>query len=282
MHAKPSLRVVPETAAGVCPLVRWAGGKRWFVKEYGDDMFHRVIQRGGRYIEPFLGGGAMALHLGLACMTLGDIEDELMVMYQAVRDDAEGLITLLSLMNEFPIEPKTYYAVRDAHPRTDLETAARMLYLNSFCWNGVYRKNKAGVFNVPFGDGKGSLPKPDHVRAASRALRGSRFYAGCDAIHLIDEAKDGDTIYADPPYDGTYSSYSAAGFDHRDQINLAKSLKRAWDCGVEIYAHNSDTELVRDLYSWAELVPMPERRAINSDSKARGKVPCVLIVGDQG
>lgn len=271
------LRVVPPTPARIDPLLKWAGGKRWFVREFGDDMFKRVLERGGRYIEPFLGGGAMALHLGIQGMILGDIEEELIITYLVIRDFPDELSVLLELLESTGTNKENYYQVRAKQPGSPVEAAARLIYLNKLCYNGLYRKNRSGVFNVPFG-GSRPLPSRDRIHEVSTALTGAEIRC-CTAIELIDRARENDILYVDPPYHGTFSDYTSRGFSEDDHKELAEALLRAHQRGTEVYAHNSATQLIKNLYSWAEILIMGERRNVNSKGQGRGKVDCVLIAG---
>jgi len=273
----PSLRVVPPSPAGVKPFLRWAGGKRWFVKEYGDDLFEHVCKRGGKYIEPFLGGASMALHLGLQGMVLGDVEDDLITLYTTVRDEPELLIAMLGLLADFGTSKRAYHHVRDLEPRTSIERAAKVVYLNRLCFNGLYRKNRSGGFNVPYGGKEKELPSAERILEVSKALAGSELHRA-DFGKLIERAGVHDTLYVDPPYDLTFGDYSSDGFPTAYQERLALQLQAARARGADIFAHNADTPLIRKLYHWATLIPMPERRAINSDGQKRGEASCVLIV----
>ncbi len=276
---KPNLRIVPPAPAAASPLLKWAGGKRTFVKEYGDDMFTHVIENGGRYFEPFLGGAAMALHLGIGGMVLGDVEEELLVTYTIVRDDPEGLITMLDLVADGGTDKEAYYRIRAATPTTEFEEAARVIYLNKFCFNGLYRKNKDGGFNVPYGGNPGrKLPTREQIMEASQALAGTELRMG-DFEQIIEQAGNGDTLYIDPPYHGTFVDYTAHGFGDHDQERLTEALRAAVERGATFFAHNADTVMVRELYNGFDIFSMPERRMINSKGAERGEVPCVLIVG---
>jgi DNA adenine methylase len=277
----PKLRIVPDAPAGVTPLLRWAGGKRWFVKEFGDDLFARVIELGGTYFEPFLGGGAMALHLGLPDMVLGDAEEELMITYGIVARHPEEVITLLGwLVEQGGTGREGYNKVRSLNEGlSPLEIATRLIYLNRLCFNGVYRKNKRGEFNVPWGKVDKEMPSPERIREVSIALKGAELRAG-DFEAVISLAGANDLIYADPPYHQTYAGYTPRGFTDKDQERLAEALYNAHQRGAEFYAHNADTEKVRYWYGeWAEIIPTQERRNVNSDGKGREPVQCVLIAG---
>lgn len=296
MSAQPNLRVVPPSPFGAKPLLRWAGGKSWFVKEFGDDFFSHVFKRGGRYIEPFAGGAAMALHFGLqpgfglpwssgegwstaSSMILGDAEEDIAVMYSVVRDEPEALIALLGLLEEQGTDEGAYYRVRGTDASTAVERAAKVLYLNRLCFNGLYRKNVSGNFNVPYGKKEKPLHAPEQIREASQALQGAEIHP-CDFNLLLVKAHEDDTVYLDPPYDVSgHTNYTDQGFGKKDQRCLARVAKRAFERGADIFAHNADTPLIRELWGdWAKMIPMPEKRSINRDGSRRGEVPCVLMV----
>jgi len=264
------------------PLLRWAGGKRWFVKDFGDDMLAHVQKRGGTYIEPFLGGAAMALRLGLDGMLLGDIEEDLMLTYTAVRDEPLELGRILDSLRPYTTE-SAYYKIRDFKKNemnTNEELAARFIYLNRLCFNGIHRKNKKDEFNVPFGkDETRELPSEEKLFEVSRALATAELHVG-GFEKLIGRAGKGDVIYADPPYHGTFSDYASGGFSDKDHERLAEALYDARQRGAEFFCHNADTEKVRYWFGdWTEIIEMPEKRNINSKGEKRGAVPCVLIVG---
>lgn len=266
------------TPRGTEPFLKWAGGKRWFVKEYGEVIFdHLQSHATGRYIEPFLGGGSMALYLGLqGRMMLGDREQDLIMTYCTLRDEPEELCGFLTEIFEFGTDEASYYAVREMKPKGYLERAARMIYLNRLGFNGLYRKNKMGEFNVPYGKQERSMPSVEKLLDVSLALRTAALYDE-DFDVLVEQAEEGDLLYIDPPYDGTFEGYSAEGFGDDDQERLANSLFRAIQRGANLIVHNADTERIRKLYAWAEIESIEEKRAINSDGGKRGAVPCLLI-----
>ena len=292
---KPNLKIVPDEPARATPILKWCGGKAWFVEEHGDDMFEHVIKQGGRFIEPFLGGGAMALHLGLEGMILSDAEPELSTLYPMVRDDPDALIETIEELIEIGTDEDTYYKVRAVKlaELTLVEQAARTVYLNKLGYNGLFRKNASGGFNVPYGQNpKRTVFDPDIIRAASRALAGAKLprlevrkkgrvqVDGHDFAAIIVMAKEGDTVYADPPYHKAGVKYTKGGFNESDHERLATSLYYAKERGASFFAHNADTDMVRYWYEeWAEIIPMAEKRRINSKGSERGDVPCVLIVG---
>lgn len=259
----------------VKPVLKYPGSKRTFVREYGDAMREHVLKCGGRYIEPFLGGASMAFHLGLPEMVLGEVDKDLMDMYIAIRDDVEEVIEIIDSLRE-SVDEESYYAMRSIEPEDWIEGAARVLYLNKLCYNGLYRKNQKGQFNMAYNGEKRDLISAEHLRVASKVLQGAQLFWG-DFSNTTCIAQEGDVIYADPPYDGTFTGYSGKGFDETKQAELAMELECAAGQGVEFFCHNSDTSLIRKLYSEFTFIPMPEKRMINRDGKGRGKVPCVLI-----
>ena len=267
------------------PILKWAGGKSWFVREFGQDMRTHLEESGGRYLEPFLGGGAMALYLGRGSAMLGDLDEELINVYIAVRHMPGAVHGVLEDLAQFGTDEKSYRAVRDSESDDMVESAARTIYLNKLCFNGLYRKNKKGIFNVPYG-GHAKMPSLEMLLNAAAALAGARLFAA-DFETIIQEARENDTIYGDPPYYGTYSGYSSEGFGGDDHERLAEALYHAQERGASFFLHNTDTEHVRWLYEdWADIVPMEERRSISADGAARGeKAPCLLIcsreIGEQ-
>jgi len=279
---KPNLKIVPDQPARATPILKWAGGKAWFVEEYGDDMFAHVIEQGGRFIEPFVGGGAMGLYLGLDSMILSDIEPELAVLYRVLRDEPESLLAMLGLLIEMGTDDTMYYKIRETEPAglTLVEQAARTVYLNKLGYNGLFRKNASGGFNVPYcKDPNRTVFNPDIIIAASRALANTEIQC-LEFGTVIATADEGDTIYADPPYHQAGVKYNKKGFNEDDQERLAQSLYYATERGASFFAHNADTDKVRYWYGeWTEIIPMPEKRRINSKGSERGEVPCVLIVG---
>jgi DNA adenine methylase len=234
-------------------------------------------------------------------MVLGDDIPELVHFYRQVRDRPGAVAFALSGLCVNGIGEDNYYRVRAmdpwcAHNPVALApdvAAARTAFLNKLGYNGVYRVNAKGGFNVPAGDKSkgwresvverkgrdaiGSIfPNKEKWHDVSEALKGSTIYCG-DFEAVVNLSGDGDVIYADPPYDGTYNSYTTQGFSADDQARLASALVRAWRRGAAVFASNADTELVRDLYGWAEILDSTEQRTINADTGGRVPAKCVFI-----
>lgn len=258
------------------PFVKWAGGKRSLAAR----IWEQAPTDFGDYIEPFVGGGsvffAMPERTGKA--HLSDVNRELITAYRVIQDDVENLIEVLWEHTRNHHEDEGYYLqVRAQEPETPLQTAARFIYLNKTCYNGLYRVNRSGKFNVP----KGSYKNPricdaKGLRQASTALAQAEIKVG--SFESI-EPRAGDFVYCDPPYDGTFTGYVPGGFGLAEQ-ELLRYTAAGWEHrGVRVMISNSNTPLIRDLYSGPPfrirevLVP----RFINSDGKGRGSVVELLI-----
>jgi len=290
VKTEPQQLPVPGTTplapprAGCLPIVKWAGGKRWLAPIIAPGIYERLAVTKGRYIEPFLGGGAIALDLGLPGMILTDVCKPLIEMYRAVCKSPGSVSWSLQAMIDQGINEENYYKIRAANYTSRVQAAARFIYLNKLGYNGLYRENLNGGYNVPFGKssngGKRSLPSPEDLVAVAAAFSKSRIMTG-DFRTVIEEAQRGDVLYGDPPYLGTFSNYSAGGFSEDEHVALAAALRGAHERGVVVIASNSDNERVRELYSWAFVTPVSERHVIGATGARRGKKPAVLIVSDE-
>jgi len=258
------------------PFLKCAGGKRAVVPEIAKRLPDNIE---GTYWEPFLGGGAVFFSLDSRIRTaqLSDVNVELTLTYQVVRNNPDKLIELLE--EHAARHGKTYYLrVRKATGTpTSAEVAARFIYLNKTCYNGLYRVNKQGRFNVPMGDYKNpTICDADGLRAASEVLRKATVRLG-DFERV--QPNDGDFVYADPPYDGTFAGYDAHGFDAADQRRLRDAALRWHRQGAAVMVSNADTQLIRTLYGQAPFVlhEITAARNINSDVNGRGAVGELLI-----
>lgn len=261
------------------PFIKWAGGKRQLVDRLLPIVARRLT---GRYLEPFLGGGAVAVHLASdhrlrdVQIVASDVCAELVTTWRVVIDQPLVLGQLLERLAETHSE-RMYYQVRSVSPTLDLDVAARFIYLNKMGYNGLYRVNASGGFNVPLGRGRpSSIPTREALHALASKL-GRRCQVDCrDFEATIDEAQRGDVVYADPPYDGTFS-YSSK-FGDADRARLALALGRAVDRGASVVATDADTPYVRALYdSWARVELIGERRRVSCKSTERRVASCVLV-----
>jgi DNA adenine methylase len=268
--------------AGTKPILRWVGGKKWLVPLVSPGIWNALAVTGGlgRYIEPFLGGGAIALDLGLPHMQLSDACSPLIQTYRAVVSDWQRVRRTVEKMVSNvggTINKKTYYDIRNLRVSGDYEAAAKFIILNVTCFNGIYRENASGAFNVPYGDRtEKHLPGPEAYQAVAVALATSRITTE-DFRVAVDRARRDDVVYADPPYFSTFTSYTAGGFSAADQEDLARGLKRASDRGAVVLATNIDCPEVRELYAGFEIVSTAEARKVNSNTAGRGAVGCVLV-----
>jgi len=268
--------MMPAKATSV---LKWAGGKRWATALFGDVFFEYLSQRDAHYVEPFLGGASMAAYLGWHTAILGDAIEDLIDLYRAARDRPGELAGELSAYAARGVDKDTYLAVRSDRPADPLTRAARMVYLNRLSFNGLYRVNRSGKFNVPYGDQSGALPAKDRFESLGAALRGASLLHGDFVDTLEHAAQDGSPalVYVDPPYDGTFDSYTAERFSEDDQVRLAEALWEAHQRGADIVLHNSNTDLILDLYGeWMTVIPFDEKRTVAADASSRDAAPCII------
>jgi DNA adenine methylase len=243
----------------------------------------------GRYIEPFLGGGAVAADLGLPDMLLADLCEPLINAFQQVRRSPDSVLWSLRNYRRRGVDADTYYKIRAECPRGKVQRAAWFFYMNALCFNGVYRENSKGEYNVPYGVRKpgkklpGKTPMVSHSFLNKKrltpfvdAVRGAELTAS-DFRPIIKRATDGDFVFVDSPYFGVYSNYLKEGFGVADHVDLARELRAAAERGAAFIATNNDVPEVRRLYRWAHITRTGEFRRVNRDAKKRGKVACLLI-----
>jgi len=269
------------------PFLKWAGGKSQLLPQFERFYPREPIER---YIEPFLGSGAVFFHvkarLAPKAAILCDNNQELIKTFQAVKTDVQGVIRALSLHKQR--HSPEYYRVMRTQPADDIVTcAARLIYLNKTCFNGLYRVNSRGIFNVPMGRyANPAILDEDGLREANRQLRGVRLSTR-DFRSLPKIAKRGDFIYLDPPYypisDTSYfTSYTPNSFDDEDHWDLSQVYRRLCDAGCYVMLSNSYNPFVEGLY-WrfrkdVQIHRVPARRSINSRVDRRGHVSELVIV----
>jgi DNA adenine methylase len=252
------------------PFLKWAGGKRWFIHRYA----HLLPKKFNRYIEPFLGAGSVFFYLEPRKAILGDMNPDLIAAYKGIKRDWRRLQRLLG-HHQRKHSNSYYYEIREEVPDDPLERAARLIYLNRTCFNGIYRVNLNGEFNVPRGTKDEVLFPDDDFEKTARILRRARIKHG-DFEKLIELAEEGDLIFADPPYTVRHNingfiKYNEKLFSWADQERLAKALKRAKVRGAKIVATNANHESVRDLYQGKgfKLVDVARFSPISADSSNR-------------
>jgi DNA adenine methylase len=239
-----------------------------------------------RYVEPFLGSGAVFFNvqalLQPAHALLWDTNAELIDTFLAVRDQVDELIEVLRRHREQHSESH-YYEVRAQTPQARAERAARLIYLNKTGFNGLYRVNSRGLFNVPFGHRVNPTILNEAVlRAANVALKNTELHAR-DFRDLASVARKGDFIYFDPPYHprsktSSFTSYTIGSFGEKDQRDLADLYAKLDQRGCLLMLSNSDTPLIRDLYADFRIRCVSARRMINSDGKKRGPISEVVVL----
>jgi len=269
------------------PFVKWAGGKRRVIPH----LIARMPETFGAFHEPFIGGGALLFFLAPTRDTevpwahISDQNARLIRTYRAIRDDVDGVIAVLETHAK-QHDRNYYYATRswdiDAATK-DAEVAAWVVYLNRTCFNGLYRVNRKGGFNVPMGNYKApKILNEDNLRACSWALRNVGIERE-DFSAVLDRANEGDVVYFDPPYapvspTASFTSYTKDGFGTDDQTRLRDLALELKNKGVSVMLSNHDVPLIRELYQddfTIETVLVA--RAINSRANGRGAVPEVIV-----
>lgn len=224
----------------------------------------------------------MFFHLHHPQSFLSDSNRELVELYQVVKLEVEGLIEALRIHRN---ERAHYYRVRSQNPASlsPVQRAARLIYLNKTCFNGLYRVNSKGQFNVPFGRHRNpTICDAKGLRAASKALQQAEISID-DFESVLGKARRGDLIYFDPPYHPTtktssFTSYTAGKFDEAEQRRLAAVYAQLAERGCYVMLSNSDTPLIRELYCKFHINAIRANRAINSNPERRGKITELLIV----
>jgi DNA adenine methylase len=266
------------------PIVKWAGGKSRLL----DQLQARAPKTYLRYFEPFVGGGALFFALDPASAVLSDRNAELMDTYRAIRDDVEGVIGALAGHGRNHGETY-YYAVREQWNLRDEPSLARraatFIYLNKTCYNGLWRVNSQGGFNVPMGRYVNpTILDEVGLRAAARALTPTQLETSSFEI-VLDRAQAGDFVYFDPPYDpvtetADFTSYTADRFGKAEQERLALVFRELAGRGCAVMLSNSDTPFVHRLYAGFRVERVACSRAINSRADARGPVWEVIVTND--
>lgn len=229
------------------PFLKWPGGKRWFVRQFSG----LLPKQFNRYLEPFLGSGSVYFHLKPTNALLADSNPHLIATYLAIRSDWSRLEQILE-QHHNKHNVRYYYKIRAVAPRAQVQKASRMIYLNRTCFNGIYRTNRKGQFNVPPGDRRQIVRATDNFRSVSELLAGAEIRHS-DFEPIIDEARKGDFIFADPPYTvrhrlNGFLRYNEVLFSWADQERLANALTRAHRRGVKVMCTNADHASIRKLY----------------------------------
>ena len=268
------------------PFVKWAGGKRQII----DKLIHYAPNKFNTYYEPFVGGGALLFELSPNNAVINDSNIELMNIYKVLCNE-EKFKKMCAILNKYEKNhsEEFYYEIRDMDRNkrsfsrlSDYKRAARTIYLNKACFNGLYRVNSKNEFNVPFGKKlKVNTYEGGNLITVSNYLTMNNIkILNVDFEEAVKDAKKGDFIYFDPPYDSDksiFNSYTESGFGKDEQRRLAKVYKELSDKGCFVMLSNHNTTLVQELYKEFHIHLIEAKRNINANAKKRGKVEEVII-----
>jgi DNA adenine methylase len=262
------------------PFVKWAGGKRQLIPIISQNLPGSF----GTYYEPFLGGGALLFHIlykknDQRC-SVSDLNSDLVLAYTVIRDRPDALITSLKNheKNYLADSNSYYYLIRESNPRSAIEKTSRLIFLNRTCFNGLYRVNSKGKFNVPLGKYTNpNIVNEENIHSVSNILQSNRTSIKCrDFEAVLQEAKKGDFVYFDPPYQpvsstANFTSYTNKDFTYDDLRRLAELCLKLDSKGCKVLLSNSDSKEVEDIFSekpW-KTIRIEANRSINSNSKKR-------------
>ncbi len=270
----------------VQPFLKWAGGKRQLlpvIQKYIPATYNS-------YFEPFVGAGALLFHLQPSQAVVNDINPELINCYEVIKTHLSELIQLLT-QHQQNHNPEYFYQIRALdrtniyHQLTKIERAARLIYLNKTCFNGLYRVNSKGQFNTPLGSYKNPniLDIPVLTSISEYLNCADIFFSTGDFAQVINKAHANDFIYLDPPYDpvsatASFTSYALNSFGRPEQIRLKETIDSARNKGCKIMLSNSGTDFIKDLYAGYTIIPVPATRNINAVGSGRGKIEELLIM----
>ena len=275
----------------VRPFLKWAGGKRQLLPEIRKYVPKRISKH--TYYEPFIGGGALLFELQPPKAVINDSNKELINCYQVIKESLDELMEELS-KDKYSNSETSYYEMRDLDRSmkkyaslSEVEKAARIIYLNKTCYNGLFRVNSQGQFNVPFGRYKNPNFLDDAVlRAVNKYLNSNDItLLNQDFAEAVKDAKRGDFVYFDPPYDpvsetASFTGYDVNGFNRDEQQRLKEEFDALHKRGCKVMLSNSCTDFILDLYKHYQDTTKKVRatRSINSNALKRGMVDEVLVL----
>ena len=273
------------------PFVKWVGGKRQLAKQFRDDDLYPPDEfniETAMYHEPFVGGGAMFFDLLPQRAVLSDMNPELITTYKVIQNQVEELIKKLKIYQE-KNNKEDFLKIRKQNVKklSDISIAARFIYLNRTCFNGLYRVNRSGQFNVPFGQNKNPLICDEiNLRKVSRELQKVKIFRE-DYKNVLKRAKKGDFVYFDPPYypvspTASFTSYVKESFLEKEQKELRDVFLKLHKRGCFVMLSNSDTPFINEIYSNLDkkitIHKVLAGRAVNSKGSGRGKIREVVVV----
>lgn len=263
------------------PIVKWVGGKRQLMFE----LLKNIPKDYNRYFEPFIGGGALFFELQPDNAYISDMNEELINLYKVVRDNVDELIEDLQkhdISKEYFMEIRNIDRTDEYQNWSDVKKASRFIYLNRTCFNGMYRVNSQGQFNVPFGHYKNPrIVDENNLINCSNLLQKTEIQHA-DFSEILKKVKKGDFVYFDPPYvplseTSSFTSYTKDGFDLDMQFKLRDVCDELDSMGVKFLLSNSDTQFVNELYENYNIKKVFASRQINANADGRGKITEVLV-----
>ncbi len=274
-----------DKSNSITPVVKWVGGKRQILSE----ITKYVPETFSVYYEPFVGGGALLFELQPQRAVVNDINCELMNIYVVIKENVEGLIADLQRHKN---EEDYFYRIRELDRNrefysmlTPVQRASRIIYLNKTCYNGLFRVNKSGEFNAPFGNyRKPNIVNETALRAVSAYFNSAQIGFACqDFEDALQGAEKGAFVYLDPPYDplsatASFTGYDRGGFGREEQARLKNSCDKLNKKGISFLLSNSATDYIMDLYRDYKIEVIRARRSVNSKGERRGDVAELLVM----
>jgi DNA adenine methylase len=263
----------------IFPFLRWAGGKQWLASKILNKL---DLTKENTYYEPFIGGGSLLFRLAPSKAVISDVNNQLIETYTVVRDNVFELISELDRYKNLESE---YYSRRLELPSTKISRAARFIYLNKTCWNGLYRVNKQGIFNVPYGKHNRKIYDKENLILASQYLQ-DKTISCCDFAESVKNANKDDLIYIDPPYTVLHSKngfrqYNEKLFSWDDQIRLAKVANELATKGCQVIISNASVGEIKDLYPNFSKVGLSRKCIIAGKPKGRIDTQEILLFSSQ-
>ena len=267
----------------ISPVVKWAGGKRQLLNR----IIERMPERYNNYFEPFVGGGAVLFGLQPNTATVNDINGELINLYRTIREQPQQFITELAAIDKVNCNKEYYYTQRERYNEKikanehDPELAALFVWLNKHCFNGLYRVNKHGLFNVPYNNKDGSTQSAtiENITAMSNFLQRVRIMHGDFEVSVEDTAAE-DFVFFDSPYASinatSFDSYTKEGFAEEEHRRLAELFKALDKKGCYCMLTNHDVPLIRELYTDYNIEVVEVKRLINRNADARTGVEVII------
>lgn len=267
------------------PILKWVGGKKQLLSEITPLIPKKITT----YVEPFIGGGAVLFNLQPKKAIINDLNEELINTYKVVKESPKELLELLKIHDKNNCEDY-FYEIRaldrtnNFENMTNIEKAAKVIYLNKTCFNGLYRVNKAGLFNSPYGKYKNpNIINESTILAMSDYFNNNniKIIQG-DYKNALKDLKKNTFVYFDPPYmpistSSSFTNYTKTSFNEKEQIELKKECDKLDNKGIKFMLSNSDHPLIRELYKDFDIRIVKAKRSINSKGDSRGKINEILV-----